>query len=83
MDTAGVCQIDAFVATHYHEDHFGGIDDLVNMGVLVVAAFDRGDKECCLSAKKKKEPTFLAYQKAVGTRPFICSAERGLTSTHW
>ena len=25
MQQAGVTQIDAFVASHYHEDHFGGI----------------------------------------------------------
>ena len=30
MQQAGVTHIDAFVASHYHEDHFGGIDDLVN-----------------------------------------------------
>ena len=29
MATAGVTQIDHFVATHYHEDHYGGVDDLV------------------------------------------------------
>lgn len=66
MDTAGVSQIDAFVATHYHEDHYGGIDDLVKMGIPVLAAFDRGDKECCLPAAKKKEVTFRGYQQAVG-----------------
>jgi glyoxylase-like metal-dependent hydrolase (beta-lactamase superfamily II) len=42
-----VTQIDAFVATHYHEDHVGGIDDLVDMGVAVGERFDRGDKACC------------------------------------
>jgi beta-lactamase superfamily II metal-dependent hydrolase len=56
MQQAGVTQIDAFVASHYHEDHYGGIDDLVNAGVTVVQAFDRGDKECCAS-KKKRRPT--------------------------
>ena len=30
MQQAGVTQIDAFVNSHYHEDHFGGIDDLVD-----------------------------------------------------
>ena len=34
MQVAGVTQIDHFVATHYHEDHYGGIDDLVNAGVI-------------------------------------------------
>lgn len=66
MDTAGVSQIGTFVATHYHEDHYGGIDDLVKTGIPVLASFDRGDKECCLPAAKKKEVTFRGYQQAVG-----------------
>ncbi len=66
MQQAGVVQIDAFVATHYHEDHYGGIDDVVNAGTTVVQAFDRGDKACCLPASKKKEKTFKDYQTAVG-----------------
>ena len=28
MKTAGLSRIDHFVCTHYHEDHYGGIDDL-------------------------------------------------------
>jgi beta-lactamase superfamily II metal-dependent hydrolase len=63
---AGMTQIDAFVATHYHEDHFGGIDELVEAGVPVLESFDRGDKDCCLSAAKKAEPTFKDYQRTVG-----------------
>jgi beta-lactamase superfamily II metal-dependent hydrolase len=27
MQQAGATQIDAFVATHYHEDHYDGVDD--------------------------------------------------------
>lgn len=66
MDQTGVTRIDHFVCTHYHEDHYGGIDDLVNAGVQVLEAYDRGDKECCLPSSKKNEPTFKAYQAAVG-----------------
>ena len=66
MDEAGVTRIDFFVATHYHEDHYGGIDDLVNLGVTVGQSFDRGDKECCLSNSKKNQKTFKDYQQAVG-----------------
>lgn len=66
MDRAGVSRIDFFVDTHYHEDHYGGIDDLVALGVPVLEAFDRADKVCCLTTKKKKEKTFKAYQSAVG-----------------
>jgi beta-lactamase superfamily II metal-dependent hydrolase len=66
MAQAGVTQIDAFVASHYHEDHFGGIDDLVDAGIPVLESFDRGDKECCLSESKKNETTFKDYQRTVG-----------------
>lgn len=66
MADAGVTQIDAYVNSHHHEDHFGGIDEVVDAGVLVVESFDRGDKECCLSAKKKAEDTFVDYQRTVG-----------------
>lgn len=66
MTQAGVTQIDAFVNSHYHEDQFGGIDDLVDAGVPVLEAYDRGDKECCLPASKKNQSTFKDYQRTVG-----------------
>ena len=66
MARAGVTQIDAFVATHYHEDHVGGIDELVDVGVPVLESFVRGDKDCCLSAANQNEPTFKDYQRTVG-----------------
>ncbi len=65
MQTASVTQIDAFVATHYHEDHYGGIDDLVDAGVPVLESYDRGDKTF-LPTSKKNEPTFQSYQRTVG-----------------
>ena len=44
MTTAGVSQIDFFVCTHYHEDHYGGIDELFNdPQVSIGQSFDRGD----------------------------------------
>ena len=66
MMQAGVTHIDAFVATHYHEDHVGGIDDLVRLGVPVLESYDRGDKACCVPDEKKRQPTFLDYQATVG-----------------
>lgn len=67
MDEAGVAGIDFFVCTHYHEDHYGGIDDLVGKDVTVAKAFDRGDKDE-LSAAKLAEPSYLEYDTAVGSR---------------
>ncbi len=57
MDQAGVARIDFFVNTHYHEDHYGGIDDLVGLGVPVGMSFDRGDKHY-LPDRKKQAATF-------------------------
>lgn len=65
MDQAGVSQIDYFVSTHYHEDHYGGIDELVNLGVGVGTSYDRGDKDF-LPAKKRNETAFKDYLGAVG-----------------
>jgi beta-lactamase superfamily II metal-dependent hydrolase len=67
MDRAHVTAIDFFVLTHYHEDHDGGIDSLVALGVPVRETFDRGDKTSPpLPASRLIEPTFKAYQTAVG-----------------
>src|SRR6185295_7643986 len=65
MDRAGLTQIDFFVDTHYHEDHYGGIDDLVALGVHVLEAYDRGDK-AFLPASKLAEPAYKGYIASVG-----------------
>ena len=69
MDNAGVTKIDFLVTTHYHSDHFGGIDDLTGappgFGVTVSKAFDRGDKDAFTQTEKDK-PTMKGYLTAVG-----------------
>ena len=65
MAEAGVTQVDAFVCTHYHADHYGGVDELAGLGVAVVQAFDRGDKDL-LPASKLDETRFKEYQASVG-----------------
>ena len=45
MQQAGVARIDHFVDTHYHEDHYGGIDDLaLDDEITIGSTYDRGDK---------------------------------------
>ena len=41
----------------------------MNSGITILQVFDRGDKECYLSAKKKKEATCIAYRKQSATVP--------------
>ena len=70
LDQAGVSQIDFFVATHYHEDHYGGIDPLVeDFDVPVLEAYDRGDKTF-LPESKLTSNTFSDYQRVVGEDAF-------------
>ncbi len=54
MDLAGITRIDHFVCTHYHEDHYGGIDDLVlDHSVVVGQVYDRGDKAFVPASKRQ------------------------------
>ena len=65
MQQAGISQINFFVDTHYHEDHFGGIPSLVNGGTTIGSAYDRGDKDF-LPAAKLNEDAYKEYQNLVG-----------------
>jgi beta-lactamase superfamily II metal-dependent hydrolase len=67
LQTAGATRIDHFVATHYHEDHYGGIDEVVRAGVPVGTAYDRGDK-AFLPPSTSNNGTFKDYQQALGHR---------------
>ncbi len=66
MQSAGMSRIDFFVNTHYHEDHYGGIDELAKDPEITIGrTYDRGDKECCLGAKFNT-PRFQDYYNSVG-----------------
>ncbi|MGH7498112.1 MAG: lamin tail domain-containing protein [Gemmatimonadales bacterium] len=65
LQSAGVDRIDFFVDTHYHEDHYGGIDEVVDAGVPVGTAYDRGDKGF-LPASKLGDATYKDYDRTVG-----------------
>jgi competence protein ComEC len=65
MQQAGVTNIDFFVNTHYHEDHYGGIASLVSGNTTIGSAYDRGDKDY-LTPNKLNEGTYKDYQNLVG-----------------
>ena len=61
MQQAGVSRIDFFVDTHYHEDHFGGIDELASdPSITIGKAYDRGDKDE-LEPSKLTEDNFVRW----------------------
>lgn len=60
-DSVGLSHIDVFVASHYHSDHYGGIDKLVkNEGISVIKFYDR-DAWNWLPDSKKDEDNFKEY----------------------
>lgn len=68
MQLAGVTRIDHFVCTHYHADHYGGIDELANdEAIEIEKVYDRGDK-AFLPQDKITGDRFIEYQEAVGNR---------------
>jgi len=43
LNSLGLSSIDYFVAGHYHSDHIGAIDEVINGGItLNIASYDRG-----------------------------------------
>jgi competence protein ComEC len=65
LQTAGVSRIDHLVTTHYHEDHYGGIDEVVDAGTPVGMAYDRGDKPY-IPTDKLQGATYKGYDRTVG-----------------
>jgi len=68
MQQAGVSRIDFFLVTHYHDDHFGGIDELSSAPAIPIGtAYDRGDT-LFVPLAKRQQTAFRNYQAAVGHR---------------
>jgi beta-lactamase superfamily II metal-dependent hydrolase len=69
MSALGVTRIDHLVTTHYHEDHYGGADELLAgpNPIEIGEVHDRGDK-AFLPPGKRQENRFLEYETALGHR---------------
>ena len=62
MQQAGITEIDHLVATHYHQDHYGGIPDLSRL-VTVERFYDHG-KMTVMTEDPKFAERYGAYQAA-------------------
>ncbi len=61
LASVGVSSLTYMVASHYHADHIGGLDEVINGGVPVeVAAYDRGESY--------SSQTYQDYVAAVGSK---------------
>lgn len=56
----GVSHVDAFLATHYDSDHYGGIDKVLDAGVTVGAWYERGERQH-LPSSKTSQTQFRQY----------------------
>jgi len=64
LDAESITSVDYYVCTHYHKDHYGGIDELVQAGISFGKCYDRGDTNC-LPQTKLDERAYKNYQVAV------------------
>jgi beta-lactamase superfamily II metal-dependent hydrolase len=62
MQQAGVTEIDHLVATHYHQDHYGGIPDLSRL-VTIKHFYDHG-KMTSMTEDEQFAERYAAYQSA-------------------
>jgi beta-lactamase superfamily II metal-dependent hydrolase len=61
LNSLGITSLDYFVAGHYHADHIGAIDEVINGGIPInIASYDRGGTY--------SSQTFTHYVNAVGAR---------------
>lgn len=69
LDVAGLKQIDYYITTHYHGDHFGGIPRLVEL-IPVKRFYDRGEPVEPLTKDIKPE-LLQAYRQTVNGRATV------------
>jgi beta-lactamase superfamily II metal-dependent hydrolase len=61
LNSLSITSLDYFVAGHYHADHIGAIDEVINGGIPInLASYDRGSTY--------SSQTFTDYVNAVGAR---------------
>lgn len=60
-EKVGLDHIDIFVASHYHSDHYGGVDKMIEAGIPVVFFYDRNAWKW-LPNSKLNEKNFKQYK---------------------
>ena len=67
-DIANLNHIDVYVSSHYHSDHYGGIDKIIQReGIPVVLFYDR-DAVAWLPDSKTTQKNFIEYETVSRTK---------------
>ena len=74
LTNLNISDIDHFVCTHYHEDHYGGINELYDASYIPIHhTYDRGDKSFLTQSKWGKYRRF-SYQSGQHDLGIACRA---------
>jgi len=69
---AGLNSINYFVCTHYHDDHYGALDNLINKGVSITDKYYDRDSEKWLTAARIKSDAYMNYKRlSKGKREYL------------
>ena len=72
ISSLGVAKLDALIVTHYHEDHFGGVPEVIHLLASRGAVYDRGEP-----VRSPEGSRFSLYESAAaGRRVALHAGER-------
>ncbi|MCJ7747643.1 MAG: MBL fold metallo-hydrolase [Desulfobacterales bacterium] len=71
-EIAGLSSLNFFVCTHYHDDHYGGLDSLINKGISVTDKYYDRDSDKWLSDARKRSSAYRKYRRlSQGKREYL------------
>ena len=71
-EEAGLKSVDFFVCTHYHDDHYGALDKLIDKGITINEKYYDRDSQSWLSETRKNSDDYKEYEDAAaGKRQYL------------
>jgi competence protein ComEC len=71
-EEAGLKSINFFVCTHYHDDHYGALNKLIDRGITITEKYYDRDSQSWLSETRKNSADYQKYEDvAEGKRQYL------------
>ena len=67
-DKAGLTSINYFVCTHYHDDHYGALDKLIEKGIEITDKFHDRDSQNWLGERRRNSTDYKEYEEIAGDK---------------